>query len=284
MMNLLIHPTGAYLLSLFFNLCSNYFIFMNNNLSNIKDFLEEKAFYYNRPEFIETDPIQIPHQFDNPKDIEIAAFLTSILAWGQRKTIISKARQLLKLMDNRPYDFIRQAGKNDVKLLGSFIHRTFSGTDTIYFIHAIKHIILTYGSFQYLFESNFQQTTDIKNILIQFRKTFFSLPHQARTTKHVPDISKGSTGKRLNLFLRWMVRRDNRGVDFGLWQKIPSSALYIPLDVHSGTVARKLGLLRRKSDDWKAVEELTAMLRILDPNDPVKYDFALFGLGVFEKF
>lgn len=257
---------------------------MNNNLSFIKDFLEEKTLYYNRPEFIETDPIQIPHLYDNPKDIEIAAFLTSILAWGQRKTIISKARQLLTLMDNRPHDFICHAGKNDIKLLGSFTHRTFNGIDAIYFIHVIKHIILTYGSFQNLFVSIFQQTNDIKTLLNQFRKTFFSLSHQARTTKHIPDISKGSTGKRLNLFLRWMVRRDNNGVDFGLWQKIPPSALYIPLDLHSGAVARKLGLLRRKTDDWQAVEQLTAILRTLDPCDPVKYDFALFGLGVFEKF
>jgi len=257
---------------------------MISNLSDIKDFLEEKALYYNRLEFIDTDPIQVPHLFNNPEDIEIAAFLTAILAWGQRKTIISKARLLLKLMDNTPSDFIRHAGKTDLKLFRSFAHRTFNGTDAAYFVCAIRHIILTYGSLQHLFENIFLQTSDIKDTLQQFRKIFFKLPYQLRTTKHIPDISRGSTGKRINLFLRWMVRRDNKGVDFGLWKKIPPSALYIPLDTHSGSVARKTGLLARKTNDWQAVEELTSVLRSFDPYDPVKYDFALFGLGVFENF
>jgi uncharacterized protein (TIGR02757 family) len=257
---------------------------MNSNLQFIKEFLEEKSFYYNHPEFIETDPILVPHLFDHPNDIEIAAFLTSVLAWGQRKTIISKAKQLLRLMDNRPYDFICHAGKTEIKLLETFTHRTFNGTDMVYFYSAIKHIIQTYGSLRQLFENTFMQTNDIKITLQQFRKIFFSLPFRQRTAKHIPDIGRGSTGKRLNLFMRWMVRCDHKGVDFGLWQKISPSSLFIPLDVHSGAVARKLGLLKRKSDDWNAVEELTAVLKTFDPSDPVKYDFALFGLGVFEKF
>ncbi len=257
---------------------------MITDLSVIKEFLEEKAYFYNRPEFIDADPVQVPHLFNDSNDIEIAAFVTSILAWGQRKTIISKAKQFLTLMDNRPYDFICHAGKTDIRLFNSFTHRTFNGADAIYFINAIRHIIITYGSLRFFFETTFQQTNDIKLTLMQFRKTFFSLPYRMRTTRQIPDIGKGSAGKRLNLFLRWMVRRDNKGVDFGIWQKIPPSALYIPLDVHSGAVARKLGLLRRKSDDWKAVEEITAAMRSFDPSDPVRYDFALYGLGVFEKF
>ncbi|MBN1414899.1 MAG: TIGR02757 family protein [Bacteroidales bacterium] len=252
---------------------------MKNDRVYVKEFLDKKVSQFNRQEFIPSDPIQVPHAFYRKEDIEIAAFLTAMLAWGQRKTIIRKARQLLGMMNNSPYDFIRYAGKDHWKHLESFRHRTFNGIDTLYFVQALKNIVIHYGSLQELFESAYLQTLNIKQTLQNFRSKFFELPFPSRTLKHIPDVGHGSSVKRLNLFLRWMVRCDSQGVDFGIWKKIPPSALYIPLDVHSGTVARKLGLLKRKQNDWQAVEELTAVLRIFDSNDPVKYDYALFGMG-----
>lgn len=254
------------------------------NDSFLRDFLEEKYIKYNRPDFISTDPLQVPHMFDEQGDIEISAFLTAAIAWGQRTTIIRKAALLMQMMEYRPKDFIMNAGIAEYNHLGSFQHRTFNGIDTIYFIRSLQNIYLNHGGLKELFESQYLNTGCLKKAIINFRKVFTSLSIPPRTKKHIADIEKNAAAKRLNLFIRWMVRRDKNGVDFGIWDKIPASALFIPLDVHTGNVARKLGLLTRKQNDWLAVEELTSRLSDFDPDDPVRYDYALFGLGVFEKF
>lgn len=253
------------------------------SLINLKEILEERAEYYNRPEFIETDPIQIPHLFSKPEDVEIAGFLAATLAWGQRKTIINKSRQLMNLMENSPYEFIISAKEKDYQRFEKFCHRTFNATDTLYFLHSLKRIYQIQGGLKKLFTKGFEITHQAKDALIMFRKVFFETPYPSRTTKHVPDVSKGSTAKRLNMFLRWMVRKDKKGVDFGIWDEISPAWLSIPLDLHAGRTARRLELLIRKQDDWLAVEELTGKLREFDPLDPVRYDFALFGMGVFEN-
>jgi uncharacterized protein (TIGR02757 family) len=255
---------------------------MRMNPALIREFLEEKASEYNRPEFIASDPVQIPHRFRKKEDIELAAFLTAILAWGQRRTIIKKGGELMQRMDNSPHEFIMNAARPDRIHLEGFCHRTFNSSDTLYFIQSLQNLLLQHGSLGAFFEAKYLDTRDTKETIQYFRRAFFNIPCLPRTYKHIPDVSRGSSAKRLTLFLRWMVRHDDRGVDFGLWRKIPTSALYIPLDVHSGEVARKLGLLRHKQNDWQAVEELTGVLRSFDPEDPVKYDFALFGMGVNE--
>lgn len=249
----------------------------------IKEFLDEKYDLYNRPEFITSDPIQIPHQYDLPEDIEIAGFMTATIAWGQRKSIINNANKLMQLMGNSPYDFILNAGPDHLEKLNYFVHRTFQSEDCKFFLHSLQHIYKNRKGLKSVFESCYKQEQDMISVLIQFRTIFFEIDGPLRTRKHISDVSKNASAKRLNMFLRWMVRVDKRGVDFGLWQGIPASALYVPLDLHSGNMARKLGLLKRKQNDWKAVAELTARLREFDPLDPVKYDFALFGLGIFEK-
>ncbi len=249
---------------------------------DLKAFLDAKGELYNRFEFIETDPIQIPHQYSKGEDIEIAAFLTATLAWGQRKTIISKSRELLSLMDNRPHEFLMNTTEKELIRFEQFCHRTFNGTDTLYFLHALRNIYLHHGGLKSVFTGGFKLTHDAAGALQHFRSVFFETDFPLRTAKHVADVSRGSSAKRLNMFLRWMVRRDNCGVDFGLWTDIDPAWLCIPLDVHSGSTARKLGLLVRTENDWKAVEELTGRLRLLDRADPVKYDFALFGIGAFE--
>lgn len=256
----------------------------NQNNQFIGEFLQEKYLKYNTKAFITTDPVFIPHQYHVLEDIEISAFLTATLAWGNRVQIIKKAQEFLVLLDHQPYDFVMGATHNEMKMMRKFQYRTFLGPDTEYFLLALQNLYRHFGGLRTIFEGTFSISKTIYEVLIHFRKIFFSLPGPARTRKHVADVTKGASAKRLNMFLRWMIRKDDRGVDFGLWSGIPSSALMIPLDVHTGTVARKLGLLIRKQNDWKAVEELTARLRVFDPEDPVKYDFALFGLGVFEKF
>ncbi len=253
-------------------------------IDDIKDFLDEKYDQYNRPEFIETDPIQIPHLFSGSNDIEIAGFFSAIISWGQRKTIIKNGLMLMKLMDNNPYDFIINASDREIKAFRNFKHRTFNYIDTAYFCKSLKNIYCKHAGIKSIFEKNYLKYGSLKNAVINFRKAFFEIPHPNRTLKHISDVSRGSAAKRINMFLRWMVRKDNRGVDFGTWSNIPSSALYIPLDVHSGSVARKLGILKRKQNDWQSVEILTEVLRNFDQDDPVKYDFALFGLGVRDEF
>lgn len=252
-------------------------------LTELKDFLDEKAAKYNRPDFISTDPIQVPKQFSRKENIEIAALLTATISWGNRPAIIKNALRLMKLMDNRPFDFIQESSSSDLSALSSFVHRTFNGNDCIYFVRSLKNIYQNHGGLQQVFETGFQNGHSIKSSLAHFHKIFFEIPGE-RTRKHIANVEKNASAKRLNMFLRWMVRSDNHGVDFGLWKGIPASALMLPLDVHTGNTARKLGLLKRKQNDWKAVEEVMETLRRFDPTDPVKYDFALFGLGIFEKF
>ncbi len=252
-------------------------------LTNIQQLLEEKYFKYNTAGFIESDPICIPHQFSRKENIEIAGFLTATIAWGQRQTIIRNAGRLMLLMDNEPFDFVREASESEISGISSFVHRTFSGIDLQFFIRALRHIDINYGGLHNLFSRTYRQTSDIKDSLIEFRRIFFEIPHPLHTEKHIADVQKGASAKRINMFLRWMVRTDASGVDFGLWSDIPPSALYMPIDLHSGKIARDLGLLHRKQNDWKAVEELTGNLRKFDPDDPVKYDFALFGMGINEK-
>ncbi|NQU86600.1 MAG: TIGR02757 family protein [Mariniphaga sp.] len=251
---------------------------------NIKDFLEEKAALYNRPSFIQTDPIQVPKQFSKKENIEIAGFLTATIAWGQRTTIIKNSLNLIERMDNNPYKLLMDLSENDLSVFEGFKHRTFNSDDCKFFIRSLKNIYSNHGGLQKVFEKGFQQRKTIKNALTYFYQIFFEIKELPRTRKHVSNVMSGSSAKRLNMFLRWMVRNDNKGVDFGIWNNIPQSALMLPLDIHTGNVARKLGILSRKQNDWKAVEELTSILRKYDPNDPIKYDFALFGLGAFEKF
>ncbi len=253
------------------------------DLTELKDFLDEKVELFNKPTFIETDPIQVPQKFTQKEDIEISGFLTATIAWGNRTAIIKNAERLNSLMGNQPFDFVLNASNSEIQQLQKFVHRTFNGTDCIYFINSLKNIYKNYGGLQSVLETGFQNEKSVKSALANLFEIFFELPGE-RTRKHISNVQKGSSGKRLNMFLRWMVRNDKSGVDFGVWEGIPASKLMLPLDVHTGNVGRKLGILQRKSNDWKAVEEITKTLRKFDPTDPIKYDFALFGLGAFEKF
>ncbi len=251
---------------------------------DIKLFLDQKVIEFNHSTFIETDPIQVPALFTTKENIEIAGFLAATLAWGQRPTIIRNALKLVTLMNNDPIDFLRNSPEDEWDVFLDFKHRTFNGTDCIYFMKSLKNIYQNHGGLEQVFTDGFRNGETIFSSLAYFRNVFFELDHEHRTEKHVSDVEKGAAAKRLNMYFRWLVRNDKTGVDFGLWKQIPASALMLPLDVHTGNVARKLGLLTRTQNDWRAVEEITAKLREFDPEDPVKYDFALFGLGVFEKF
>ena len=254
-------------------------------LLGLKDFLDEKVLLYNNRRFIESDPVSIPHRFTKKQDVEIAGFLAATIAWGNRKSIIQNADRLMKWMDDSPFEFLTQATANDLKPFGKFVHRTFNGVDCVYFLKALRHLYKKHQSLEGAFADGMKAgDTDVLNAIVNFRKEFFSIPHPARTEKHVSDPSGKSSAKRLCMYLRWMVRNDRAGVDFGLWKKISPAQLCLPLDVHTGNVSRALGLLKRKQNDWNAVQEVTGNLRLLDPLDPVRYDFALFGLGVFEKF
>ena len=253
---------------------------------SLRDFLDAKVDQYNTLGFIENDPIVIPHQFSRKQDIEIMGFWAAILAWGQRVTIINKAKELVRRMDGAPYDFIMNHQEEDLKRFLGFKHRTFNDTDALYFIEFFKHHYKTSDTLETAFCSEKEnQSWDAEQALIYFRNYFFSLPDfPKRTEKHVSSPLNKSTCKRLNMFLRWMVRKDDRGVDFGIWQRIKPASLICPCDVHVDRVARQLGLTTRKQTDWQTALELTDQLRKFDPADPVKYDFALFGLGVEEKF
>jgi uncharacterized protein (TIGR02757 family) len=250
----------------------------------IKLFLEEKYLQYNTPSFIVCDPISIPHSFTDLRDREISGFLTAAIAWGRRDLILRSSRHMMEMMDNSPYEFTKSAGDMEFKRVIRFVHRTFNGTDFVYFIKGLRHIYSNYESMEDVILEIINRGGSVREGLSHLRSLFFSLPHASRNEKHFADVMGGAAGKRINMFLRWMVRKDDRGVDFGIWKKIDPALLYIPLDLHSGNTARRLGLLDRKMNDWKAVEELTEVLRTFDPADPVKYDFALFGLGVNEKF
>ncbi len=253
------------------------------NLAGIKDFLDEKAVQYNNPAFIETDPVSIPHRFDTKEDIEIAGFLTAIISWGNRQSIIKSASKMMALMENAPHDFVVHHEKHHLDRFNGFVHRTFNSTDLSCFVSALQNIYLQKGGLEKIFAEHSSKSS-ILPAIHAFKKDFFSSPHPARSEKHISDPGKGSVAKRINMYLRWMVRNDNRGVDFGLWTSISPRILSCPLDVHSGNVARKLGLITRKQNDIKALQQLDNNLRLMDANDPVKYDFALFGLGIFEKF
>lgn len=248
--------------------------------SQLKEFLNKKVETYNVPGFIPLDPVSIPHRFAKLQDIEIAGFWTSILAWGQRVTIINKANELFSLMDNAPYDFILNHQESDRKRFEHFKHRTFNYTDTLYFLEFLQNHYSNFESLEDAFLIN-DQFVDIKSSLTHFREYFFDHPYAPdRTKKHIASPARKSTCKRLNMYLRWMVRKDDKGVDFGVWNRIDQSKLMMPLDVHVERHGRALGLLTRKQRDWQAVEELTFNLRKFDASDPVKYDFALFGMGV----
>ncbi len=253
------------------------------NKSDIKEFLDEKVKQYNNRKFIELDPIQIPHLFKKKEDIEISGFLTSTISWGNRKSIINNSKKMMDLLENDPYNFVLNHKQKDLKLLDKYVHRTFNGSDLIQFIISLKNIYKKYNGMESIFAKNIKDDS-IHNSIHFFKKKFFEVLYSERTKKHVSDPYKGSASKRINMFLRWMVRDDNNGVDFGLWKSIDKCFLSCPLDVHSGNIARKLGMLKRMQNDHKAVVELDTFLRDLDKNDPVKYDFALFGIGVFEKF
>jgi len=254
-------------------------------LSDIKAHLDFHAEKYNAPAFIESDPIAIPRRFSKLQDIEIMGFWTAMLAWGQRKTIIAKANELAALMDGAPHDFILNHRPEDRKRLLNFKHRTFQATDTIYFLEFLQYYYQTHASLETAFAKHLTpEDLTTEQALIGFHDTFFSLPDApARTAKHIATPARRSSCKRLNMFLRWMVRNDARGVDFGLWSQIRASQLVIPLDVHVERIARRMGLLTRPQTDWQAALELTENLRRFDSQDPVKYDFALFGIGVLEK-
>ena len=253
------------------------------NHLELKEFLDEKVLLYNHPRFIESDPIQIPHLYTLKEDIEIAGFLTATISWGNRKMIISNSKKLMAKLGNSPYDFVMNHNENDLEKVSDFVHRTFNGNDCIAFIKALKNIYQYHNGLESVFSKDIKINTVQQNIS-NFKTVFFEIHHDSRTQKHISDPMNNSAAKRINMYLRWMVRQDTKGVDLGIWKSISPAALSCPLDVHSGNVARKLGLLLRKQNDAKALAELDTQLRILDPNDPVKYDFALFGLGVFEGF
>lgn len=249
----------------------------------LKEFLDKKVEEYNQPKFIESDPIQVPHQFDLKEDIEIAGFLTATIAWGNRKSIINNSKRMMQLLDYSPYDFIINHQESDLAGLEAFVHRTFNGIDFITFVKGLERIYKKYNGLEVIFKK-YADNNSLQFAIHRLKQIFFEIEHLPRTQKHISDPLKNSAAKRINMFLRWMVRNDAIGVDFGIWNKIPSSFLSCPLDVHSGNTARKLGLLNRKQNDGKALLELDIALRELDPTDPVKYDYALFGLGVFEGF
>ncbi len=253
------------------------------NKRELYAFLEKKYQQYNNPEFIETDPISIPHKFSRKEDIEISAFLTSAISWGQRQSIIKNAYELVKRMEFSPYEFVYNCKEKNLVEFKNFVHRTFNGTDCIFFIKSLQNIYRNHGGLEKVFNTGYLQSSNVKDAIISFRKVFFELPVLQRTEKHISNPLSNSACKRLNMFLRWMVRKDKSGVDFGIWKSIRTKDLLCPLDVHSGNISRMLGLLKRKQNDWKAVAELTGNLTKFDPNDPVKYDFALFGTGAFEK-
>ncbi|MFI3320027.1 MAG: TIGR02757 family protein [Rikenellaceae bacterium] len=242
--------------------------------------LEDLHDRFNRSEFVEADPISVPHRYESRDDREVAGFFASTIAWGNRKAIVKSAHRMMECMGDAPADFVRNASEEDLRGLESYVHRTFNGLDFRDFVMCLRGIYERWGGIGNLFECSYEECGSMAESLSKFRGEFFMPTHQPRCEKHLSSIDKGAACKRTNMFVRWMVRRDNRGVDFGEWTKIPMSALYIPLDVHSGNMARALGLLSRKQSDWRAVAELTANLREFDVNDPVKYDFALFGAGI----
>lgn len=246
----------------------------------LKQFLDEKVRQYQTPSFIADDPISIPHRYTKKEDIEIAGIMAATISWGNRKAIVAKANEMADYFCGEPYNFVINATDNDLKMLSHFVYRTFQQDDFPGFIRGLRHIYIN-GGLENIFIP--QKGESIKNCISRFRAQM--LPHLSeRTSKHIANVDKNAAAKRINMFLRWMVRPSANGVDFGIWKKIKPAQLYLPLDVHTGNVGRALGLIARKQNDWKTVEDFTQILRSFDPADPIKYDFALFGLGIFEKF
>jgi uncharacterized protein (TIGR02757 family) len=253
------------------------------SILDLKQFLDEAVDEYNRPNFIPNDPISIPYQFTQKEDIEIIGFLTATIAWGQRATILKNCQWLIEHMDYAPEAFIMQHQQKDLKPFSKFVHRTFNGVDCVYFLQALQSLYKNHGGLEESFNQAYTSTQDLAPAISTWRQTYFSYAPPGRSAKHFADPLRNSSAKRICMYLRWMVRKDKKGVDFGIWKTISPAILNAPLDVHSGRIARSLGLLERKQDDWKAVIELSDNLRLLDPKDPAKYDFALFGIGVNEK-
>ena len=253
------------------------------DIRTLKEFLDEKVIQYNTPDFIELDPIQIPHMYSVKEDIEISGFLAATISWGNRKSILKSAKGMMVLMGNSPYDFIINHKDHHLDKFNGFVHRTFNTDDFKVFVRVLKHLYLNMNGLEGLFVEN-QTPESLQPAIHKLKQKFISIPYSTRTLKHIADPLAGSAAKRINMYLRWLIRKDNAGVDFGIWKNIPPSILSCPLDVHSGKVARDLGLLKRKQNDAKSVTELDAALRLLDAKDPVKYDFALFGLGIYENF
>ena len=246
----------------------------------MRELLERLHDRYNNESFIEADPISVPHSFTRPVDREIAGFLAATIAWGNRRAIVQSAHRMMRYMDNAPEDFVRNATEADMEYLRTYVHRTFNGVDFQDFVRGLRHIITKWGSVGNYFETRYEEHGDLRPVFSDFRRDFFAAQHDPHCEKHLSSIDKGAACKRLCMYLRWFVRHDDRGVDFGMWRRIPMSALYMPLDIHTGRMGRILGLLSRKQSDWKAVEELTASLRELHADDPVRYDYSLFGLGI----
>ena len=254
--------------------------FSDMSREEMRDLLERLHDRYNNESFIEADPISVPHSFTNTVDREIAGFLAATIAWGNRRAIVQSAHRMMRYMDNAPEDFVRNATQSDMEYLRTYVHRTFNGVDFQDFVRGLRHVITKWGSVGNYFESRYEEHGDLRPVFSDFRRDFFAVEHDVHCEKHLSSIDKGAACKRLCMYLRWFVRYDDRGVDFGLWRRIPMSALYMPLDIHTGRMGRNLGLLGRKQSDWKAVEELTASLRELHVDDPVRYDYSLFGLGI----
>jgi uncharacterized protein (TIGR02757 family) len=258
---------------------------MAQNLASIKDLLDDRVEKYNRPDFIPNDPVSVPHRFTKKQDIEISGFFAAILAWGQRKTIINNCLKLMDLMDNAPHEFVLHHQEQDLPRFLGFKHRTFNDTDLLYLLHFLQQFYRQQDSLEVAFVGEGNLYKAQRERLVHFHEVVFSLEDAPqRTRKHIATPARKSACKRLNMYLRWMVRKDNGGVDFGIWDTMQMPDIICPCDVHVERVARRLGLITRKGMDWDTAEELTAHLRAFDPADPVKYDYALFGLGVEEKF
>lgn len=262
-----------------------YHLAVKMELDKLRIWLDREVEEYNSPRFILNDPICVPHSFTLKQDIEISAFFAAILAWGNRTSIIRSAQRIMDAMHRAPYDFVCTHEEKELKAFLAIKHRTFNATDLLYFIHYLKFHYTNHSSLEdaFLPKSDDESNCTMKERLIYFYEQFFMHEHPHRTEKHISTPAKKSACKRLNMFLRWMVRQDDKGVDFGLWQRIPMSDLICPLDVHVGRVAHRLGLIRENKSNWLTAEELTMNLRELDPQDPVKYDYALFGLGAEER-
>ncbi len=254
-----------------------YFNLSREELCNL---LEELHDRYNRPEFIEDDPISVPHSFSSRDDREVAGLLASTIAWGNRKAIVKSAHRMMQYMDNAPSDFVRNASDRELAMLKSYVHRTFNGEDFIDFVRGVRGICERFGGIGNFVEERYVTTGSMAQVLSDFRREFLACDHNPHCEKHLSSIDKGAACKRLNMYFRWFVRRDDRGVDFGEWRRVPMSALYLPLDVHTGNMGRALGLLRRRQSDWKATVEITESLREFDAEDPVRFDFSLFGAGI----